>query len=93
MMKFRTDVSNWPVSNAPNLMITYIESSGKTLEQLAANAVVSIENWHGDFVAHYRADALSDEDYKMIVGEIRSYLEHEADKAYEAKLEDRRLET
>jgi hypothetical protein len=73
-------------------MITHIESKGRTLEQLAANAVVSIENWHGDFVAHYRSDDLPTEDYKMIVEEIRSYLEHEAEKAYEAKREDRRLE-
>lgn len=52
MGHFHKEFPDWSLHGEDHIMLTYIETSGKDVEEMVDNAIISLENWHGEPVRH-----------------------------------------
>lgn len=56
------------------LILTYVESEGDDLKELLANAMVSIEDWHGNEGPERSLDELPEELYELIKQDMTDHI-------------------
>ncbi len=74
MKHFRKELTGWTLQKDERLSISYIETHGKDLEDFLANAMISLEDWHGNEGPEWSIDDLSAIDYKHVVEMFLDYL-------------------
>jgi len=67
MKTFSKEFYGWSLRNNDHLMLTYVETTGNNLEEMIDNAMISLENWHGEEVPNWNLEDLSTSDYGAII--------------------------
>jgi hypothetical protein len=72
--QFSREYSNWPLDGRESLNLTYVESHGRTVEELMENAQVSLETWHGNAGPDWSVEDLPAADQAMLEREFSEFL-------------------
>lgn len=58
---------HWTLHGLDHLSVVYIETQGSDLDDMLCNALVSLEDWHGNPGPDWDLGDLPDQDYNAIV--------------------------
>lgn len=71
---FSRHFDNWPLKNDERLNLMCIESKGRDLDDLLANAEISLEDWHGHEGPAWELGDLSDADFVQVCEMFNEFL-------------------
>lgn len=74
MITFSREYKSWPLSNRPHLNIIIVETKGLDLKDFAANAQITLEDWHGNDGPDCSVDDLSGTDFTLLLNEFSEFL-------------------
>lgn len=72
--RFTKEFHNWPLNRFPHLNLTYVETHGRDLDDFLANAMISLETWHGDPGPDWDLGDLNRVDYDMVAELFTEFL-------------------
>lgn len=73
MKRFSSEIRNWPIHGKDHLNLTYVETNGLDLEDFISNAMITLEDWHGNEGPDWELGDLPSKDYDMVV---QLFVEH-----------------